>query len=52
MIDWLTASLAEVDAYLDAALAHQQATFPAPTAAQYAAEQRAPDPEDELEDMG
>lgn len=51
MINWITASLDEVDAHLDAMLARQKETFPA-NAAEYAAEQRAPDPEDELEDMG
>lgn len=52
MTNWLTASLASLSAHLDTTMARQQQAFPAPTAATYAAEQRAPDPEDELEDMG
>lgn len=52
MIDWRTATLEEVGAYLDAQLERQHAAFPETTAAQYAAEQRAPDPDDDTEDMG
>lgn len=52
MSNWLTASLDALGARLDATMARQQQAFPAPTTSTYAAEQHAPDPEDELEDMG
>lgn len=51
MINWITASLDEVDAHLDAMLARQKETFPA-NAAAYAAEQRAPDNDDDTQDYG
>ena len=52
MIDWRHASLEEVGAFLDAQLERQRAAFHETTAASYAAEQRAPDPDDDCEDYG
>lgn len=53
MINWRTATMEEVSAHLEALAERQRAAFPEYTSsAQYAAEQRAPDPEDNTEDMG
>lgn len=52
MIDWHSATLEEIGALLEATAERQHATFPAPTAAAYAAEQRGPDPDDDTQDYG
>lgn len=53
MIDYRTATLKEIGAHLEALEERQRDAFPEyASSAQYAAEQRPPDPEDNTEDLG